>query len=288
MTAKWPYKGAGDPCRRRVRFMAGGRSRLRPRGRGGLVRSGGSSGGGCQQRQGDHHRTGLLHHRWQQHRRERYNKQFEKAHPNVTIKREVRALRQPDHQGAAGRQRRRHAEHRDARQPERSPGRGHRPARPVQQPARFHHQRAIPGRHHRVHVPGQAVLLPDRHQHCRHLLQQGDAGRGGRSAAHDLGRAAVRRQEADQGRDYGIAFDATATSSPPGSWSRSSGARAATWTRWTLRRGSSPCSCGSTWSRTAPRPSPCSSGARTPDLIQQFTTARPRPSSRTARGSSPS
>jgi hypothetical protein len=55
-----------------------------------------------------------------------------------------------------------------------------------------------PGRDQRVHLSGQAVLLPDRHELGGPVLQQGDAQSGRPPATYDLGRAGRGRQEADQ------------------------------------------------------------------------------------------
>ena len=187
-----------------------------------------------------------------------YNKQFEAGAPRRHREADRGLLREPDHQGPAGRERRRHAEPRPARQPERGAGRGHRPAARAQRPARVHHQRLLPRRDQGVHLPGQAVLLPDRHELGGPVLQQGDAQSGRPPAAHDLGRAGRRRQEADQAaglrdglrRHRRRAVDLAARAvlleqrGQP-----DQGGHAC--------RSSRPCSCGSTWSRTARPPSPC-------------------------------
>ncbi len=163
-----------------------------------------------QQRQDHHHRTRLLHLQRRQRGAELVQQAVRGGAPRRHRAADRGLLREPDHQGPAGRQRRRHAEPGPARQPERAAGRGDRPAPLAERPARLHHQRLLPRRHPGVHFPGQAVLLPDRHELGGSVLQQGHAQSGRPPAAHDLGRAGRRRQEADQAPGYGMAFDATA------------------------------------------------------------------------------
>ena len=211
-----------------------------------------------QQRQDHHHRTRLLHLQRRQRGAELVQQAVRGRAPRRHRAADRGLLREPDHQGPAGRQRRRHAEPGPARQPERAAGRGHRPAPPAQRPARLHHQRLLPRRHPGVHLPGQAVLLPDRHELGGPVLQQGDAQSGRPPAAHDLGRAGRRRQEADQAaglrdglrRHRRRAVDLAARAvlleqrGQP-----DQGGHAC--------RSSRPCSSGSTWSRTVRPRSPC-------------------------------
>ncbi len=94
MTAKWPYQGSGRSrgSSRRVRFMAvGAVAAAAALTAAGCSSSGGSSGGGGGSSNGkvtitelDYFTTGGSNTAVNA-----YNKQYEKAHPNVTIKREV-------------------------------------------------------------------------------------------------------------------------------------------------------------------------------------------------------
>jgi multiple sugar transport system permease protein len=140
-------------------------------------------------RQGHDHRVRLLH-----RRRRRGDHLVQPAvhedAPEHHREADRGTVREPDHQDLAGCQRRGHAEPHADRQPERPGGRRHRPARLARRHARVHHQWLHRRGDRRVHVPGQALLLSDGHQHRRPVLQQGDARRRAHQPARDVGPAA--------------------------------------------------------------------------------------------------
>jgi multiple sugar transport system permease protein len=147
-----------------------------------------------QHRQGYDHRVRLLHDERQQHRVELVRRSVREGTPERHRQAHLGSVCRSDHQDPAGCQCRGHAEPAGDRQPGCARGGRHRPACPVQQLARLHHQRLHLRRDQRVHLPGQTVLLPDRHQHGRHLLQQGHARRRPPVAADHLGTTSGRRQ----------------------------------------------------------------------------------------------